>query len=519
MNVPPEKNITPANDPLEFLKELLISRRRIPQSTYRLQLNNGFTFFQAKSIVPYLASLGITHCYTSPFLAAGKGSQHGYDISSYTRINPELGGEEGYDELSAELSRNQMGQILDFVPNHMGISSSENKWWQDVLENGRCSPYAGFFDIEWNPAKAELKNKILLPILGDQYGVILERGDLVLEFDAGSFFVKYFEHHLPINPQSVPVILSHNLEPLQKELPEDDPHLLEFLSIITALNHLPSIKETAVEKIEERLREKEVSRNRLHRLTRESPRIHQHLLENLKFLNGTPGRPESFDLLHQLLENQVYRLSSWRTAAHEINYRRFFDINHLAGIRMEAPEVFEKTHALILQLIGEGKISGLRLDHPDGLFDPAGYFERLQEAVLYEYLSRDEHFSRHDPLALRQSIQQWRRNEKQEDPSGPVRRPLYLVVEKILTGAESLPEHWTVHGTSGYDFMNDLNGVFVDSSHEKLFSQIYTRFTGVSAPFWEIVYESKKLIMQTALTSELNVLVRALNLISEEDRH
>jgi (1->4)-alpha-D-glucan 1-alpha-D-glucosylmutase len=518
MNIPTGKNSTPVNDPLSLFKELLSKRKEPPLSTYRLQLNKSFTFAQARSIIPYLSALGITHCYTSPFLAAGKDSPHGYDICNFTRINPELGGETEYDEFISQLSQHQMGHILDFVPNHMGISGSENKWWQDVLENGRISPYSNFFDIDWNPAKTELKDKILLPILGDQYGVVLEQGDLLLDFLEGAIFIKYFDHHLPLNPHSVPMILSYNLDTLQKELSESDPHLREFLSVIAALNHLPEGKETTSEEIEERVREKELSRDRLNQLWKESPRIRQHIQTNLKAFNGTPGQAESFDPLHELLEKQFYRLSNWRTAAHEINYRRFFDVNHLAGLRMENQEVFQNTHALILQLIGEGKISGLRLDHTDGLFDPASYFDRLQKEVLWEYARRNQHLSHLDPLTLKEMLRQWRKKEAEEDICGPVQRPLYLVVEKILTGSESLPEDWAIHGTSGYDFMNDLNELFIDASNEKKFSKIYSRFTGITAPFAQIVYESKKLIMQTALTSELNVLVRALNIISEEDR-
>jgi (1->4)-alpha-D-glucan 1-alpha-D-glucosylmutase len=518
MNSPTEKNTLPVNDPLILFKELLSNRRNPPLSTYRLQLNKNFTFAQARSVVSYLADLGVSHCYTSPFLAAGKDSPHGYDICNFTQINPELGGETEYDAFISQLSQHQMGHILDFVPNHMGIAGSENKWWQDVLENGRCSPYSDFFDIDWNPAKIELKGKILLPILGDQYGVVLEQGHLHLDFREGAIFIKYFDHHLPLNPQSVPTILSDNLDALQKEVPESDPHLREFLSVIAALSHLPEGKGATSEEIEERVREKDLSRDRLHRLWEESPRFRLHIQTNLKTFNGIPGQAGSFDRLHQILEKQFYRLSNWRTAAHEINYRRFFDVNHLAGLRMENPEVFQNTHALILQLIGEGKISGLRLDHTDGLFDPAAYFDRLQEEVLLEFAKRDQHLSHLDPLPLKEMLRQGRREEAAENSCGPIRRPLYLVVEKILTGAELLPEDWAIHGTSGYDFMNDLNGLFIDACNEKKISKIYSRFTGVTAPFTQIAYESKKLIMQTALTSELNVLVRALNIISEEDR-
>jgi len=518
MNIPPENKTTPVSEPLNLLKKLLSTGKEPPLGTYRLQLNKTFTFSQARSVISYLADLGMTHCYTSPFLAAGKDSPHGYDICNFTHINPELGGETEYDAFIDALSQHQMGHILDFVPNHMGIAGSENKWWRDVLENGRCSPYSGFFDIDWNPAKTELKGKILLPILGDQYGVVLEQGDLHLDFQEGAFIVKYYEYHLPLNPQSVPAILSFNLDALQKEVSENDSHLREFLSVIAALNHLPEGKETTSEEIEERVREKDLSRDRLHRLWLESPGIRRHIEANLKTFNGIPGQAESFDRLHQLLEKQFYRLSNWRTAADEINYRRFFDVNHLAGLRMENPEVFQNTHVLILRLIGEGKISGLRLDHTDGLFDPASYFDRLQEEALWEYAKRSEPLRHFDPVILKEMLRQWRRKEAGEDFCGPVRRPLYLVAEKILTGSESLPENWAVHGTSGYDFMNDLNGLFIDASNEKKFSRIYSRFTGITAPFAQIAYESKKLIMQTALTSELNVLVRALNLISEEDR-
>jgi len=518
MNIPPGNTKIPVNEPLSLFQATLAARNEFPASTYRLQLNRDFTFAKAQAIISYLADLGISHCYTSPILAAGKDSSHGYDTSDFTKINPELGGEDGYNAFAKELSRNQLGHILDFVPNHMGIADSKNNWWQDVLENGRWSPYAEFFDIEWNPAKAELKDKILLPILGDQYGVVLEQGDLCLGFEKGIFFLKYFEHHLPINPQSAPIVLAHDLENLQKEFSDDDPEILEFLSIVSALGRLPSGGKISPEKIGERTREKNVNRDRLERLWNESPRVRRHIQTNLKIFNGTKGQADSFDPLHRLLEKQVYRLSNWRTAVHEINYRRFFDINHLVGIRVENPAVFHQMHSLILRLIGQGKISGLRLDHIDGLFDPAAYLNRLQEEVLFEYVWQNEQFKHRNPRLIKEMVRQWREAESINDPAGPERRPMYLAIEKILTGAESLPEHWAVHGTSGYDFMNDLNGLFVDASNEKNFSKIYTRFTGINTPFQEIVYHSKKLIMQTALTSELNILVRALNNISEDDR-
>ncbi|VAX32978.1 Malto-oligosyltrehalose synthase [hydrothermal vent metagenome] len=518
MNVPPGNAKTSVNEPLSLFQETLATRNDFPGSTYRLQLNRGFTFSMARNVLAYLFDLGVSHCYTSPILAAGKNSPHGYDTSDFTKINPELGGEAGYDAFAEELSRMNMGHLLDFVPNHMGIADSKNNWWQDVLENGRCSPYAEFFDIDWNPAKAELKGKILLPILADQYGVVLEQGDLHLNFAEGTFFLNYFDHRLPVNPQSIPIVLSLDLENLQNEIPADDPEILEFLSIITACNRLPGGEKITPEKIEERIREKQVNRDRLQRLWDESSPIRRHIQTNLKLFNGTSGQADSFDPLHQLLEKQIYRLSNWRTAVHEINYRRFFDVNHLVGIRVEIPGVFHQTHALILKLIGAGKISGLRLDHIDGLFDPAAYFNRLQEEILFEYIWQNEQLHHQNPNLIKEMVRQWRKTEALADPAGPEQRPMYLAAEKILTGTETLPEHWAIHGTSGYDFMNDLNGLFVDASNEKNFSKIYIRFTGVNTAFQEIVYHSKKLIIETALTSELNILVRALNMISEDDR-
>ncbi|PIQ96047.1 MAG: malto-oligosyltrehalose synthase [Nitrospinae bacterium CG11_big_fil_rev_8_21_14_0_20_56_8] len=504
---------------LERIKENLSHQRRFPISTYRLQLNRDFTFRHAVEIVPYLHEMGITHCYTSPYLTAEQGSSHGYDICNYNQLNPELGGEEAFEEFAAELDRFGMGHILDFVPNHMGIASERNGWWQNVLENGRCSPHAEFFDIDWTPIKKELCGKVLLPNLGDQYGDVLERGELVLELCEGSFFIRYYDHRLPVNPGSLPSLLEHNLGNLQNLLAEDDPKLLEFLSIITTLKHLPPTTETDPEKIRERSREKEIIRSRFMKLLEEAPVIRTHIAETLKIFNGNPEDPGSFDLLHRLLEQQVYRLSYWRTAAHEINYRRFFDINHLVGIQMEREEVFQLAHTLILKQLAEGKIHGLRLDHVDGLYDPASYFDRLQEAILFERALQDPVLAKVDPDILRGQIHHWRWEEAAKDPGGPVQIPLFVVVEKILTGHETLPAHWSVCGTSGYDFLNQVNELFVDASNEPGITHVYTRFTGITQAYSEIVYESKKLIMQTSLASELNVLAHALNVISEKNRH
>ncbi len=523
--------------------EQLQERRRLPVSTYRLQLHSGFTFRDARQLVPYLAKLGITDCYCSPYLRARPGSQHGYDICDHNQLNPELGTEEDYEAFVTELKNHQMGQVLDLVPNHMAVDPLMNKWWRDVLEDGPASPFACFFDIDWAPVKAELKGKVLLPVLGDHYGVVLERGELQLAMQDGALVLRYGDLVLPIDPRESPRVLRLNLESLQKSVKEDDADLLEFLSILTALDHLPPRTETTPERIEERHREKAVARARLARLLDTCPPISKNVEECLKQFNGVPGKPETFDRLHQLLEAQPYRLAFWRTAFHEINYRRFFDIKELAGVRMENANVFAATHELVFRLVREGKVNGLRLDHLDGLYNPAGYLGRLQETVVLEWLadlrgsgdgrgsansapsmvisaagSGDPRKAPDEAESWRQKISAWREQERKNHPGGLVERPLYVVAEKILCGNESLPESWPIHGTSGYDFMNDLNRLFVNPQNFRAMRRIYERFTGETTPFAEVVYTCKKLITRTALASELNVLAHSLNLLSEGNR-
>jgi len=468
-------------------------RWRVPVSTYRLQFHRGFTFAQARDLVPYLAALGITDCYSSPHLKANPGSTHGYDICDHNQLNPDVGTESEYAAFTSALAAHGMGQVVDFVPNHMGIDAGTNAWWRDVLENGPCSAFAAFFDVDWDPIKSELEEKVLLPVLGDQYGLVLERGELRVVYEDGSFVLRYFDRNLPINPRQFPRILEHDLELLQGDLGEEDPQVLELLSIATSLRNLPAYTETDAARVTERHREKEVARERLQRLIGSSPRVRRHVEEALAAFNGRVGERESFDRLHDLLEAQPYRLSYWRTASHEINYRRFFDINDLAGLRMEDPAVFEATHGLILRLVAEGRITGLRLDHIDGLFDPGRYLLELQEAIH------------------RQS------EGGAGQPDGPGQR-FYVVTEKILSRDESLPDHWPIAGTSGYDFLNELNGLFVDRRNQRALARVYRRFTGRRDAFADLVYECKKLIMDTPMASELNVLAEALNRLSECDR-
>ena len=386
---------------------------RIPVSTYSLQFHRGFGFSDARALLPYLAQLGITDCYASPYLRARPGSPHGYDICDHNELNPEIGSDEDYAAFVAELTAHAMGQIVDFVPNHMGADETANPWWRDVLENGPSSPFAGFFDIDWHPIKSELTAKVLLPILGDQYGAVLERGEIRLVFENGTFTLHYFDHDLPLNPRQFLKILEHELDALRSALGDDDPHLIEYLSIATALRNLPVYTETDPARMAERQREKEVAHDRLARLAGSVPRIREHIAAAVRAFNGTAGEPATFDRLHDVLEAQPYRLAYWRTALHEINYRRFFDINQLAGLRMEDPRVFAATHGLVLRLIREGTITGMRIDHIDGLFDPRQYLEQLQHAVQAQ------------PTAAGSG-------------EGPA-QALYIVTEKILSTGESLP--------------------------------------------------------------------------------
>lgn len=403
--------------------------RKIPVATYRLQFNHQFKFSDAKSIVSYLHELGISDCYASPYFKAKKGSLHGYDILDHNALNPEIGTEEEY-EFIEELGKYGMGQVLDIVPNHMGITESENNWWMDVLENGPSSIYANFFDIDWKPVKDELENKVLLSILGDQYGRVLENKELNLSFEEGGFSIHYYDRKLPVAPISYKKILKFRMEQLEKKIGPDHLNLQELLSIVTALDHLPPRTEKDRKKISERRREKEIIKKRLWNLYHESEGIRSFIDQNIQMFNGDKEDPRSFDLLDDLLNDQVYRLSHWRVATEEINYRRFFDINELAAIRMENPQVFKVAHQLIFKLIREGKVTGLRVDHPDGLYNPAEYFYNLQKGCFIQFCLR--HLpSLPETFDLEEKISRFYDDEISRDSSSRIRMPLYIVGENF----------------------------------------------------------------------------------------
>jgi (1->4)-alpha-D-glucan 1-alpha-D-glucosylmutase len=493
----------------------------IPVSTYRLQFNGRFTYADATKLVPYLHDLGITDIYSSPCFKTARGSVHGYDIVDANVLNPEIGGEAGLDQFVSALRTHEMGHILDIVPNHMYVESEENNWWMDVLENGPSSLYANFFDIDWSPAKKELQNKILIPILGEQYGTVLERQELRLSFKDGAFFLSYYDHRLPIAPDTYAAILTHRMERLRTLLPPDHPHMVELLSILTALGCLPAYTATDRDRTVERRREKETIKRRLAVLCADSPLVSGFLDANITSLNGITGAPESFNLLDDLLNRQVWRLSHWRVATEEINYRRFFDINGLAAIRVEDPEVFRKTHELLFRLVREGKVTGLRVDHPDGLYDPREYFRRLQRECLVQIrlAGAEGNTPTKTPLGKNPLEAEIRKECEEILRSDPTFKPFFVLGEKILTGGEKMPEDWPIFGTTGYAFLNPLNAIFIDTANARTFDKIYTGFVRSKFNYQGLVYEKKRLIVLTAMSGEINRLGEYLNYLAEKNRH
>ena len=432
----------------------------IPRATYRLQFHEGFGFRDAAALAPYLARLGISHVYASPYLKARPGSTHGYDIVDHGQLNPELGDEPAFRDMVTSFRDSGLGQVLDFVPNHMGVGGSDNPWWLDILEWGPASEYAGWFDIDWDPDRRYLRDKLLVPFLGDQYGAVLESGQLVLRFEPGTggFAVwAYDTHKLPICPL-------HYHRVLGDEHPE-----LERLG--DAFSGLPDWRA----RIGQRAKDLQ---SELGGLAQQRSDVREAVQAAVDRINGEPGRLETWRELDALIEDQYWRAAHFRVAADDINYRRFFNINELAGLRMELPELFDHAHRLAFELLRDGVLDGLRIDHIDGLLDPKGYLLRLRE---------------HAP------------------------NPFYLVVEKILARHEALREDWPVEGTTGYEFANLVLGLLVDPSGEDGFTQTYTAFTGEHRAFDEIVHDCKIRIMLNEMASELNVLARDAGRVARQN--
>jgi (1->4)-alpha-D-glucan 1-alpha-D-glucosylmutase len=466
-----------------------LSTALIPRATYRIQFHAGMRFEEATRRVPYLQALGISHLYASPYLKARAGSTHGYDIVDHHSLNPEIGNDADHAALCHALAQHGMQQLLDIVPNHMGVLEADNAWWLDVLECGPASAHAHTFDIEWQAAVPELRGRVLLPVLGDHYGRVLEAGELKLAFDgdAGEFALRYYDHRLPIDPRRYPEILAAaGALPQQGVAPRD---AMEVQSLFESFARLAPIDSTDEAACEARRRDKPLLKRRL----AQQHALHGWLRDGidaaLAALNGRAGDAASFDALDALIGQQAWRLSYWLVAGDDINYRRFFDVNTLAALRMERPEVFEATHRAVLRWLAEGKLHGLRVDHPDGLCDPQQYLERLQAAYVAA-----------------------------QRAAGREPRALYLAIEKILAEHEHLSADWPTHGDTGYRFSNVVHGVFVDGRNEAAFDALYEALTDRRERFGRQLYDAKRLIMTTSLAADLQILTLALHRIAAADR-
>ncbi len=434
-----------------------------PRSTYRLQLNSGFNFDAAAVAAEYLSRLGISHAYCSPYLQATPGSNHGYDVVDHHHVNQDLGGAEAHERFCQRLGELRLGQVLDIVPNHMAAAGRHNAWWWDIMENGPASRYAPYFDIDWSPPEEKMRNKVLLPVLGDRYGRVLAAGEMKLRREDGSFVFHYFDHEFPVSPRSMGPLLAMAATRASSEY-------LSFLAY--GFSRLPSSHSTDWTSLLARHRDKEVLRGLLAKLCEDQPEIAAGIDECIGELNG------NVEQLDALLSQQNYRVSYWRVAERELGYRRFFDVNHLIGLRMENSGVFEDTHGLLVEWLKRGVIDGLRVDHPDGLHDPRKYLERLREAA---------------PEA-------------------------WIIVEKILVPGEGLRGDWPVQGTSGYDFLNTAGRLFADPRGEAAINEIYREFTGATLDWPTVVHEKKVQVLSELLGSDVNRLTALFMQVCEQDR-
>jgi (1->4)-alpha-D-glucan 1-alpha-D-glucosylmutase len=456
-------------------------------ATYRLQFNKDFTFQDAAQIIDYLSQLGITHVYASPILSARRGSTHGYDVIDPTRLNPELGTEADFAALLDKLHERGLGLILDVVPNHMS-ASSENSWWMEVLENGPESAYASYFDIDWHPPSRMLEGKVLLPVLGRPFGETLEHQELKLVLIEGKFFVQYFESLFPLAPSTYHLILKRRLNELRTLLGEDSPVYQEYSGIVAAAAAISDPAIQGRDAAGEKRLQFEALRQRLRQLVGNESKVHEFIRQNLTGLGGNRKEPSSFTSLESLLAQQHYALAYWQNVNEEINYRRFFTINDLVGLRTQDPLVFDATHALVLRMVEQKSLNGLRIDHIDGLRDPLGYLLQLGERVG-------------------------------ADTRSVTSLSIPIFVEKILARDEQLPTSWPVAGTTGYEFANALNCLFVDPKGAKAIEQIYSRFLGRAVVYEDVLYQKKKLVMSTLLGVEVRALEHQLQVLARDDRY
>ncbi|WP_017720821.1 malto-oligosyltrehalose synthase [Kamptonema formosum] len=446
---------------------------RIPVATYRIQVNSAFNFEATKNLIPYLKELGISEIYVSPIFKARKGSSHGYDVVDHSQINPELGTPEELEALVSELQQRDMGWVQDIVPNHMAYDS-QNLWLMDIMENGQDSDYSDYFDIEWNHPYEDIKGRVLAPMLGTFYGEALENGEIQLSYEESGLSVNYYSLKLPVRIESYSRFLTHNLGYLPRALGgRNHPDFMKFLGIFYLIKNLPSEP-----KGKERYDQLAFVKGLLWELYTQNPHVQEFIDSNVKVFNGEKGNPESFNLLDSLLAEQFYRLSFWKVGAEEINYRRFFTVNELICVKIQELKVFNKAHALVSKLVEEGKITGLRVDHIDGLYDPTEYLKRLRQKV----------------------------------------GTAYITVEKILELKENLPEGWPIQGTSGYDFLNYLNGIFCRRETERKFTEIYSNFTDCHSSYQRLCLEKKHLIVDKNFAGDVDNLAQILKKIAGQSR-
>jgi (1->4)-alpha-D-glucan 1-alpha-D-glucosylmutase len=468
-------------------------------ATYRLQFNKDFTFQSATKIVDYLADLGITHVYASPILTARRGSGHGYDVTDPTRLNPELGTEADFQAFREKLRDRAMGLILDIVPNHMS-ASSENSWWMDVLENGPESAYASYFDIDWRPPSRTLDGKVLLPVLGRPFAEALEHQELKLVVLEGKFYLQYFDSLFPLAPETYHLILRRRMNELREALGEDSPSYQEYSGIAAAAASLSEPAAATRDAAADRRQRFESLRQRLRQLLAQDAKIAEFIAQNLTGIHGQPKDPSSFSSLETILARQHYLLAYWQNVNEEINYRRFFTINDLVGLRMQDPLVFEATHALIFRMIEQGSLDGLRIDHIDGLRDPVGYLRQLNERVCTAIANG----APCEASAISENVQQPR---------------LPVFVEKILARDERLPNNWPVTGTTGYDFVNALNAFFVDPKGAGQIEKIYSGFIGKEIAYDDLLYQKKKIVMSILLGVEIRAAGQQFQMLARGDRY
>jgi (1->4)-alpha-D-glucan 1-alpha-D-glucosylmutase len=472
-------------------------RARVPLATYRLQFNPNFRFRDAMAILDYLRDLGISHVYASPILSSRHGSGHGYDVTDPTSIDLDLGGAEDFAALEAALEERGLGLLLDIVPNHMA-ASSENRWWTDVLEFGPDSAFSSYFDIDWNSPSRTLAGKLLLPYLGRPFGEVLNDGELKIGLRDGRFLLHYFDHTFPIAPVSYAEILGYCLTDTQIVLGSGSPATLEWQGILALAQSLAYSTGGTSQAAAERRIKFESMRERLRQLLAASPAVGACIERTLEIVNGTPGNPGSFVKFEQILAGQHYRLAYWQAPSEAINYRRFFSITDLVGVRVEDPAVFDATHELAIRIAQSECCAGFRIDHIDGLRDPLGYLSRVRERLS---ATGSPYSTTHDQT----------QEPSHDEP--------YLIVEKILEKDEQLPPEWPVAGTTGYDFMNLATRLFVDEEHADRLDEIYAEWTGLRVDFDDVVYDKKKLVMRTLFGVEMRALGRELAELARDDRY